>query len=120
MRKLTVEIPGQPIPWTAPKVGKHGNLYSPKEYSAWKEAAAWHILAAAVGEEMETPCQISITIYSATQACDGTNILKACEDAAVKSGILSDDNLLRLPEAHRKFGGVDKENPRVLIELESE
>jgi Holliday junction resolvase RusA-like endonuclease len=120
MRKISVAIPGKPIGWKAPLRGKGKRMFTPPGYRAWKRAAVLLIRSKMRGRKMETPCKIHIKIFTPTLAADGTNILKACEDACVHSRILLDDNLKRLPTATRELGGVDKDNPRVELTLESE
>jgi Holliday junction resolvase RusA-like endonuclease len=121
MRKISVTIPGKPIGWKAPLRGKDKRMFTPPNYRAWRDAAGWAIKEKRpVGATIETPCKIHIKIFTPTLAADGTNILKACEDACVCSGVLLDDNLKRLPTATRELGGVDKDNPRVELTLESE
>ncbi len=120
MRKLKATIFGKPIGWKAPLRGKGRRMFTPPDYRAWRNAAEWAIKGGKpIDAKIETPCKIHIKIFTPTLAADGTNILKACEDACVRSGVLLDDNLKRLPTATRELGGVDKDNPRVELTLES-
>ena len=65
---------------------------------------------------------ISYRLYPKThRKCDISNILCVVDkffcDALVDSGMLDDDNYLFLPEVKFYMGEVDKNNPRVEIEV---
>lgn len=53
--------------------------------------------------------------------CDVSNICsihdKFFSDALVEYGKIEDDNYLYIPEIDYRFGGLDKENPRVEIKI---
>jgi Holliday junction resolvase RusA-like endonuclease len=120
MTLFSCVILGKPVGWKAPQFDpRTGRAYPNAEYDSWKNAATWVIRAEARGQKIKTPCKITITIYIAHRGNDGTNILKACEDALVKAQVVKDDSLLHVPVAERRFGGVDKKNPRVEILVET-
>lgn len=51
------------------------------------------------------------------RARDLSNYLKVSEDLLVNRGIIPDDNTAHVKEVWIKFGGMDKQNPRVEIEV---
>lgn len=67
--------------------------------------------------------QITYTLYPKTKRLtDVSNVCSVVDkffcDALVKMGKLEDDNYLFLPKVIYQFGEVDKDNPRVDIEIQ--
>jgi len=67
--------------------------------------------------------QLTLTLYPKTRRlCDISNILSIHDkffcDAVVESGKLPDDNYNHLKQITYRMGKIDKENPRVEIEVE--
>lgn len=56
---FTVEIPGQPVGWKAPFVGKHG-AFSPAKYKAWLEAATLAARVAFGADPWEGPIALAL------------------------------------------------------------
>lgn len=76
------------------------------------------------GLMIEPPLRLTYTIYPKTnRAFDVANIAsvidKFASDALVAFKVLPDDNFRYLPEVVYRFGGVDRENPRCELEIES-
>jgi len=70
------------------------------------------------------PYRFTYTLFQETKRkTDVANVCcvvaKFAEDSLVAIGILSDDNHTIIPETVYRYGGVDKENPRVELEIES-
>lgn len=69
-----------------------------------------------------SPVAITYTIYYPTnRAFDldniGSVITKFTNDALTESGILVDDNYKIVNKLTYQFGGVDKDNPRCVVEI---
>jgi hypothetical protein len=67
--------------------------------------------------------RLTYTLYhSNNRAVDIPNVLtvvgKFAEDAMVELGVLPGDSHKVIPEVVYRWGGVDKENPRVILEIE--
>jgi Holliday junction resolvase RusA-like endonuclease len=70
----------------------------------------------------QTPIELTFTLYkSSKRNIDRSNILSIVEkffcDALVHCGCIKDDNDQYISKTHYQTGGVDKENPRVEIEI---
>lgn len=70
------------------------------------------------------PYRFTYTLYQASgRATDIANVLSIVDkftcDALVDLAIISDDNHKILPEVIYRYGGVDKEQPRAELEIES-
>jgi Holliday junction resolvase RusA-like endonuclease len=70
-----------------------------------------------------TPFIFIYTIYPANnRKFDLANVLpivqKFTDDALIELGIIKDDNHKIIPAINYRFGKVDKENPRVELEIE--
>lgn len=60
----------------------------------------------------------TLTFYPSTRRrSDLTNKAESIMDLLVDAGILEDDNWFVVPKVTLLFGGIDKDNPRVEIEL---
>ena len=71
------------------------------------------------------PVKITYMLFTgSSRLCDLGNVCcvveKYFEDAATEYGILEDDNYKYIDNVQYIFGGIDKENPRCIIEIESE
>lgn len=70
------------------------------------------------------PYRFTYTIFPKTgRALDlgnvGSIVQKFTDDALVELGIIKDDNHKIVSEVMYKFGGVDKDNPRAELQIES-
>lgn len=64
------------------------------------------------------PISISVTFYYQTRhRKDIDNSLSTIADCMVEAGVIEDDDVAHVNEWNIKFGGYDKENPRVEILL---
>lgn len=63
------------------------------------------------------PLKVSFSIYKSTKRrWDWTNLIQGLADAMVKYGYIPDDDMSHFTPVFDKWG-VDKENPRVEIEV---
>lgn len=70
------------------------------------------------------PFRFTYTIFPATgRAFDLGNVCsiiqKFTDDALTELGVIKDDNMTIIKEVVYRFGGVDKENPRAELDIES-
>lgn len=66
---------------------------------------------------IDVPVRILYTFFMPDRRPrDLSNYLKCTEDLLVKRGIIIDDNHTLIPEFTVKFGGYDRQFPRVEIE----
>lgn len=71
------------------------------------------------------PIRLSYRLYTGSnRLCDITNIIsvidKFTQDALVSTGVIPDDNYNHIRCVEMAWGGVDKENPRCELRIESE
>lgn len=117
---MKITIPFQPIGWKAPQRGRGRRMFTPPDYAAWRDAADLIIRNEMRGRVVKTPAIMRVEYWTdGSKSSDPTNILKACEDAMVRCKVIKDDNHHHLPEASRKWRGVDKTNPRAEITIET-
>lgn len=70
----------------------------------------------------EGPYKFTYTVFPATKrAFDLGNVLpiiqKFCDDALIDLGVIKDDNWNIVQEIDYRFGAIDKEDPRVELEI---
>ena len=87
---------------------------------AWKEIVA-RSTAGMVNAD-SGPFNFTYTVFPATnRKFDLANVLsvvqKFTDDALIEFGFISDDSYKIIPKIDYRFGGVDKENPRVELEI---
>lgn len=85
-----------------------------------REHQLWHVQASAQLPKLPKPLQytsgIEFTLYAPDKRkADLSNKWESVADLLVDNGILADDNWFVVPKVIMLFGGVDKENPRVII-----
>lgn len=99
------------------------NRYTGKPFiTSSKKHKEWHRKAIAQLDDISPVLELkrlSMTFYSATRRkSDLTNRADSVQDLLVDAGILEDDNWFVIPKLELNFGGVDKENPRVVVSFE--
>jgi len=75
-----------------------------------------------VGGDVEAPYHFIYTVYpSSGRKFDLSNVLsvvqKFTDDALIECGVIEDDSYKFIPEIDYRFGHIDKENPRVELEI---
>jgi len=123
MRIYRVRVYGRPRPKKRPRVGKAGNVYTPKETKEWEEAvlAAW---VEKYGAEPIFPsdCPLAVGMwfyFSNRRVPDLSNLQKAVEDALCSKrlpfNIIGDDKRIVLSVAVRDPDPVPPEEEGVEI-----
>jgi len=105
------------------------NTYRNLHYRLNNEAKRkYKVTVSALVDGMELPgnppYRITYTLYPASRrTIDVSNVCCIVDkffcDALVEIGMLPDDNVQYVPEVVYRFGHVDKDNPRVNVEIES-
>jgi hypothetical protein len=72
----------------------------------------------------QPPYLFTYTVYPASnRKFDLANVLsivqKFTDDALIEYGVIADDSFKVIPEIRYRFGWIDKENPRIELEIES-
>ena len=102
-------------------VRAHGRIFSiPSElHKKWHHDTALKIIQYKPEQPLEQ-CKIQCTFFPSTKrAGDSSNKWQSIEDLLKDCRFIIDDNWFVLPDIHLVFGGVDKENPRAEIEIET-
>lgn len=122
MRRLTANVPGNPIPKGRPRLGHNGYVHTPKRTRDYEHhVACWvgiEAMKQKLREPFRGPVRVTLHFYRRDQRrCDTDNLQKAVLDALTKSGIWLDDAQVRHIEVSL---GIDAENPRVEVMVEGE
>lgn len=120
MKEFSLTIPGRPVPFTRPGEARDGHRYTPAEYEAWLDSAAWRFKAATRTREFDGPVVLEVTVRGdgidvTVSEHDGRrpkgitgdldNYVKAVGDALQRSGVIGNDRqVLGLLAG---FAGVD-------------
>jgi hypothetical protein len=95
---------------------------------AWKGIVEWEVIRLGT---MDPPPQVGLipppyhftyTVYpGSNRKFDLANVLpivqKFTDDALIEMGVIPDDSYKIIPVIDYRFGGVDRENPRVELEI---
>lgn len=85
-----------------------------KKHTVWHKTAVQQVSGVQPIPKL-TP--LKFTYYNDSfRKGDLSNKWQSIEDMFKDVGIIEDDNWFILDDIHMKFGGVDKENPRAIIE----
>ena len=93
--------------------------------NAAKKEMLEHVRQALLPEKIsEPPYRFCYTIFPATgRKFDlgnvGSIVQKFTDDALIELGVIKDDNMKIVSEVVYRYGGVDKENPRAELDIES-
>jgi hypothetical protein len=76
------------------------------------------------GDDIEAPYHFTYTVFpSSGRKFDLSNVLsvvqKFTDDALIECGVIEDDCYKFIPEIDYRFGHIDKERPRVELEIKS-
>lgn len=95
MKRLTVTIPGAPVPASRPRVTRNGTYNAPR-YKQWLSDASWWLRAGAIDQlgavPMWTePVSVTLTFCGARKNADIDNLQKGVFDAMQQAGVIVDD-----------------------------
>lgn len=93
--------------------GKFPMLLPSVKYTEWHKDAS----AQLIGQQKISSDSLILTFFPPDKRpADLSNKTESIMDLLVDCGLIDDDNWFIINDLHLKFGGVDKENPRVEIE----
>jgi Holliday junction resolvase RusA-like endonuclease len=95
---------------------RNGLSFPSKKYTEWHKDAVKQLQGV---KPIPKGTPLVFTYYSdSMRSGDLSNKWQSVEDTFTDCGIIEDDNWFILPDLHLKFGGVDRKNPRGIIEYE--
>ena len=95
-----------------------GRSFPSKNYQQWEREHLKSVATIPQLASRKKQASIEVCIFPSTRrAADLTNKVESINDLLVKAGVFEDDNWFVLPGVFLRFKGVDKENPRVEIEI---
>jgi len=98
--------------------GKFPQVLTSKLYREWHDTSSYQLKALKRPKMPITACKVSMTMYAPDRRkSDLSNKFESVADLLVDNGWLEDDNWYVMSEVSLKFGGVDKDNPRVEITI---
>ena len=91
----------------------------------WKWVVSDALTVAPLNDIPQHPHHFSYTVYPASnRKFDISNVCSIIDkftcDALIEFGVIPDDSYKIIPSIDYRFGGVDKENPRVELAITSE
>jgi Holliday junction resolvase RusA-like endonuclease len=93
-----------------------------KRYQEWHKDTLRTLslrLKTALGS-IKTPYHVTYTIYTKDKRLrDLSNMVSSLDDLLVDFGLIEDDNCTIIAKETAIFGGIDKNNPRVEVEIVS-
>lgn len=102
------------------KRGRGMYLLPSESYENWHDDAVIQVMQQIRGLElpiMKTD-RITISLFPPDRIkADLSNKAESLNDLLVDCGVIADDNWFVVPELILHFGGVDKENPRAVVEI---
>ena len=91
-----------------------GRRYKSPKYKAWLRQCKMLL----IGFKTKDAVKIRYTMFFPDRRPrDICNYEKLVSDLLVEKKVIPDDNHVQLPEVSLKFGGYDKTNPRVEVEI---
>lgn len=117
--RLAFTVPGLPRPKARPRLGKHGNVYTPLTTVQFERDVGVYALASFVrcGWRVTCePCRIHLHVFlGSRRRVDLDNIAKSVLDGLNRLAVADDSQFV---EGSWK-SEIDANNPRVYIELET-
>ena len=99
--------------------GKQRFIASSDAYAAWNAGEIQRLRSLGV-QGLLPPYSIYVDVYAVDETrADLSNKFESIADTLVDAGILEDDNWFVLDEVQLRFGGVDREDPRIEVEIRS-
>lgn len=93
--------------------GKFPQVLPSKAYNEWHKYASSQLVGV---EKIPDNSKIEFVMYAPDKrVADLSNKWESVADLLVDNKIISDDNWFVLGDVHMRFGGVDKDNPRIEI-----
>lgn len=114
--ELILKLEGAIVPKARPRVVDR-RAFMPQNYTDWKDRAIYSLRTQYVGKAIAVPVSLDVVLIGKhSRKCDGDNTIGSLADALVQSGILAEDNLLKVPsESIRLF--YSKQAAITLIKL---
>lgn len=72
-------VPGRPVPKQRPRVGKKGNIYTPKKCKKYEEYVSW-AACRVFRNPYNGPVELHVKIYLASKSGDLDNYVKSISD----------------------------------------
>lgn len=98
--------------------GRYPLLLPSKNHQIWHEEKSWELKIQKVSRIENIKSVEMIFFVPDNRKADLSNKAESLMDLLVDNGILEDDNCFVVPKLILSLGGVDKENPRVEINIE--
>ena len=137
--RISITIPGKPVPKARPFVRKDGRVFTPKETAVFEQAVRLHAMATMKGHKILTgPIRLSVTAFFSipkswtlsqkakamsgalrhTKRPDLSNIIKSVEDALNGIVYADDAQIDRYGESRKAFSSIPR--TETVVEAEDE
>lgn len=97
-------------------IGRFPRIYKTPEFQAWHESCQWQLKVIYKDKTLTHIDELKMTFYfKDKRRHDLDNAAASVMDLFVDSEVISDDSVSVIPRLVLEYGGVDKDNPRVVI-----
>ena len=80
--KLVIELLGEPRGKERPRLGKHGNVYTPAATASYERSLGWAAKIAMKGRKpLEGPLRVTVTAFMGRHRADIDNVAKCALDS---------------------------------------
>ena len=112
--KMRFEVLGRPMPKHRPRVGRHGNIYTPSETKEYEKLVGW-VAKCAGCKPLNGPIAVKLHLFLRGRSGDVDNYCKSILDGLNGVAYEDDDQVVELQV--RKYKVKRKEEERVEIEI---
>jgi len=111
---IKIIIPGRPVPKQRPRVGKNGNVYTPKKCRQYEKTVGW-TAKKVFKNPYDGPVSLQVQIYLAKAGGDLDNYVKSIQDGLNGIAWRDDRQITRLKASKTVRPGTD-ERAEVMIQ----
>jgi Holliday junction resolvase RusA-like endonuclease len=115
MTVASFTVPGRPVPKQRPRLGRNGNIYTPKNCREYEKAVGW-AARQLFKNPLEGPVELHVRLYLNSKGGDLDNYIKAICDGLNGVAWLDDSQVERLM-ASMAINEVAAERADVLVRL---
>ncbi|MGQ9556899.1 MAG: RusA family crossover junction endodeoxyribonuclease [Desulfurispora sp.] len=118
MQRITITVPGRPVPKQRPRLGRNGYVYTPERSHDYEKHIHW-LARKYCRRPCRGPVSLSLTVYLASPGGDLDNYVKAVCDGLNRAAYV-DDRQVRHIQASLVIAPDVEERAEIILECEEE